>query len=67
MEDGAAVEVGTVGYEGFSTVDLLMGSDIATETTKCQIPGTALRMPAEIFKQATRDDTPLRRVLLRYL
>jgi CRP-like cAMP-binding protein len=67
MEDGSTAEVGTVGYEGFSTVDLLMGSDIATETTVCQIPGEAVRMPAARFRELTADDTPLRRILMRYL
>ena len=67
MEDGAAVEAGTVGNEGFSTVDLILGNDIATETTVCQIPGVALRMPANIFRQMTINDTPLRRIGLRYL
>jgi len=67
MENGAAVEVGTVGYEGFSTIDLLLGSDIATETTICQIPGESLRMPAEVFKKAVNSDTALRRIALRYL
>lgn len=67
MEDGAAVEVGTVGNEGFSTVDLLTGSEIATETTICQIPGEALRMPTAKFMEAISGDTPLRRITLRYL
>lgn len=67
METGAAVEVGTVGYEGFSTVDLLMGSRHSIETTVCQIPGKALRMSADAFLEMTRADTPLRRITLRYL
>jgi CRP-like cAMP-binding protein len=67
MEDGSGVEVGTVGYEGFSTVDLLMGSDIAIETTICQIPGEALRMPASVFRHMTENNTPLRQITLRYL
>lgn len=67
MEDGAAVEVGTVGHEGFSTVDLVMGSDVATETTVCQIPGIALRMPSDVFKKMATGDTALHRIALRYL
>ena len=67
MEDGAQVEVGTVGFEGMSTVDLILGSDVAIETNICQIPGKALRMPAEVFRKLTGDDTALRRVVLRYL
>jgi CRP-like cAMP-binding protein len=67
MENGSAVEIGTVGYEGLSTVDLIMGSELAIETTICQIPGTALRMPAETFREMTAEDTPLRWLALRYL
>jgi CRP-like cAMP-binding protein len=44
-----------------------MGSDLAIETTVCQIPGNTLRMPSDIFKQMTVNDTPLRRIALRYL
>ncbi|WP_334188990.1 Crp/Fnr family transcriptional regulator [Noviherbaspirillum sp.] len=67
MENGAAVEVGTVGFEGFSTIDLLLGGDVATESTICQIPGHALRLPAAVFRKMTNEDTPLRRIALRYL
>ncbi|MFC7514352.1 Crp/Fnr family transcriptional regulator [Herbaspirillum sp. GCM10030257] len=67
MEDGSAVEVGTVGYEGMSTIDLLLGGDLAIERTVCQIPGSSLRMPASVFKEMTATDTVLRRVVLKYL
>jgi CRP-like cAMP-binding protein len=67
MQDGSTVEVGTVGYEGFSTVDLLLGADLAIETTVCEIPGFSLRIPANTFRQLTLEDTPLRRIALRYL
>ena len=67
MQDGGQVEVGTVGFEGMSTADLLLGGDVAIETNVCQIPGTALRMPAEIFRRMTASDTALRRVASRYL
>jgi CRP-like cAMP-binding protein len=67
MESGAQVEIGTVGYEGFSPVDLILDGEFAIETTACQIPGTALRMPAEVFRQLTAGDTPLRHLCLRYL
>lgn len=67
MSNGATVEVGTVGYEGFSTVDLLTGNETAITTTVCQIPGEALRMEAGRFLALTSGDTPLRRICLRYL
>lgn len=67
MQDGEQVEVGTVGFEGMSTTDLILGSDVAIETNVCQIPGTALRMPAEEFQQMTVGDTALRSVASRYV
>lgn len=67
MRSGAAVEVGAVGNEGFSTVHLLLGGEISPESTVCQIPGAALRMPASTFRALTLGDTPLRRLSLRYL
>jgi len=67
MLDGQAVEVGTVGNEGFYGIDVLIGSDVAVETTVCQIKGRALRMSAADFKRAIDGNTPLRQVTLRYL
>jgi hypothetical protein len=67
MEDGAAVEVGTVGNEGFSTVDVLTGTAVAMETTVCQVPGSALRLPLPVFEKAIEGDTVLRSVTARFL
>ena len=57
----------SISFEGMSTTDLILGSDVAIETNVCQIPGTALRLPAEEFQQMTVGDTALRRVASRYL
>jgi CRP-like cAMP-binding protein len=67
MADGQAVEVGTVGNEGFYGLDVLIGSNLAIETTLCQIQGKALRMSAADFKRAIDGNTPLRQVAQRYL
>ncbi|WP_194721986.1 Crp/Fnr family transcriptional regulator [Noviherbaspirillum malthae] len=67
MENGATIEVGTVGYEGFSTIDLLTGNEIGITTTVCQIPGEALRMTSDRFFALTAGDTPLRKLCLQYL
>jgi CRP-like cAMP-binding protein len=67
MLDGQLVEVGTIGNEGFSGIDVLIGSDLATETTICQIKGRALSMKMANFKSAVDGNTPLRRVTLRFL
>jgi len=67
MEDGSAVEVGTVGLEGMSTVDVLTGSTQATETTICQIPGESLRMRVEQFNELLGRAPEFRRLLYRFL
>ena len=67
MENGTAVEVGTVGKEGFSPVDILTGSELSLETVTCQIPGEALRLPLAQFVAAIEHKTELRRLAYRYL
>jgi CRP-like cAMP-binding protein len=67
MSDGAAVEVGTVGREGFLGIEALAAGEQWTETTICQIEGQALRMPLADFSLAVGGDTPLRRIAQRYL
>jgi len=67
MDDGATVEVGAVGNEGFSTVEVLTGSENALEKVVCEIPGESLRLPVEKFKDAVQGDTALRRLANRYL
>lgn len=67
MNNGAAVEVGTIGREGFFGIEVLLGGKVYADTTVCQIDGDSFRMPAAVFRDAISGDTPLRRVALRYL
>lgn len=67
MADGSAVEVGTIGKEGFVGIETLAGGEQWTETTICQIEGDSLRMSIGDFKEAVAGDTPLRRIAQRYL
>lgn len=67
MADGSMVEVGTTGNEGFSTVEVLIGGELSTERTVCQVPGESLRMPAAKFREAVTGNTALRRIAQRYL
>jgi len=67
MQNGTAVEVGTVGNEGLSPVDILTGSEQSLETVTCQIAGDALKMPVAPFLAAITGDTELRRLAFRYL
>lgn len=67
MEDGASIEIGTVGYEGISTIEVLTGAELATGTVICQIAGECLRLPLAKFKEAVAGDTALRQMCFRYL
>lgn len=67
MKDGTTVEIGTVGFEGFTSVDLLTGGEIASETTVCEVPGDSLRMRADTFKLLLSTNQALSRITLRYM
>lgn len=67
LQNGIAVEVGTIGNEGVVGIDLVMGMDRAMETTVCQVAGYSFRMRAMDFKAAIADDSPLRHATLRFM
>lgn len=66
MTNGAAIEVGTVGNEGFSPVEVLLDASTASETAICQIAGKALRIGVNDLKEAVRNSPSLRHVLQCY-
>jgi CRP-like cAMP-binding protein len=65
MEDGMGIEVGTTGNESFVGVELLLGGTRATETVIMQIPGTSLRMNADVLRDIIRKQSPLHALLER--
>lgn len=66
MEDGLGVEVGTVGNEGMAGIPLFLGADRIPSDAFCQIPGDALRMRADVFKNTVTPGSPLHYLLQRY-
>lgn len=66
LENGSAVEVGTVGNEGLSGMELLIGANTAIETGVCQVAGTSLRMSAQDFRAAVQEKTALRLLAEQY-
>jgi CRP-like cAMP-binding protein len=64
MENGSMIEVGTVGNESFTGVELLLNATHAVETVVCQIAGHSLRMRVDDFRQAI-DTQPVFRQLLQ--
>ena len=66
MEEGKLIEVATVGNEGMIGLPLFLGTDLTPGTSFSQIPGDALRMPAEHFRNAISQHGPFTRMLHRY-
>lgn len=66
MEHGSAVEVGTVGNEGMAGIPVFLGADSIPSDAFCQIPGDALRMRADVFKNTVTPGSPLHYLLQRY-
>jgi CRP-like cAMP-binding protein len=67
MRDGKEIEVGTIGREGMSAFPLLMGAEATANVCYCQVRGSAIRIPADVFRDLTATDPALRQLLDRYL
>lgn len=66
MEDGTAVEIATVGNEGMVGIPVFLGADTIPGKAFSQIPGTAMRMKADVFKEKVNQGNPLHNLLQRY-
>jgi CRP-like cAMP-binding protein len=65
LDDGAIVEVATVGNEGIVGVPLVSGGSLAVRAIS-QVAGSALRMEAGDFLRELRQDGPFRDLVLQY-
>lgn len=66
LKKRAPVEAATVGNEGMVGMGPLLGSDHSPLMVITQLPGTALRMGATLFRNLVDDDASLRLLTLRY-
>lgn len=64
--DGHSAEVGTIGSEGIVGLPVCLGDDLATSSVYVQVPGTALRMDARIFRVELDRSPTLNLVMLHY-
>jgi len=64
--DGAGVEVGTIGNEGFVGLPLLFGVDREPAKAFVQVADGAVRVTAVAFQSAITESSALRGVFLRY-
>ncbi len=68
MNDGASIEVGTVGREGVSAIPLLLGAETSANESYCQVPGRAVVISTSHFQRLLRSgNTEFRIVLNRFL
>lgn len=66
MEDGAAVEVATVGNEGMVGLPVFLGANSIPGKAFAQIPGDAWKMRADVFKAKVTAGSQLHELLQRY-
>jgi CRP-like cAMP-binding protein len=67
MRDGSQIEVGTIGREGMSAFPLLMGASSTANVCYCQVRGSAIEIPADVFRELAANDPAFRQCLDRYL
>ena len=67
MIDGSQIEIGTIGREGMSAFPLLMGASSTANVCYCQVRGTAIRIPADLFRELAATNVAFRQLLDRYL
>jgi CRP-like cAMP-binding protein len=66
MEDGAAVESGTIGREGMSGIPVVLNAGQTTMPTFCQIPGDALKVKSELVQDLYERSAEARHIFNRY-
>jgi CRP-like cAMP-binding protein len=66
MENGAQIEVATVGNEGMVGVPLFLGAETTPGRAFSQVPGQSLRVPADVFKEEVQRRGKLEHMLQRY-
>jgi CRP-like cAMP-binding protein len=66
MADGSGAEVGTIGSEGMVGLPVCLGDRDAPSSIYVQVPGTALRMDAGIFRGKLDRSATLNTIMLRY-
>ena len=66
MADGASAEVGTIGSEGMVGLPICLGDREAPSSVYVQVPGTALRLDAGVFRKEFEPSGTLHQTIVRY-
>ena len=64
---GRDTEVGIIGIEGFSAMSLVMGDSQSPHECFMQVPGYAMRISADLFRDAVEKSPTLHFYLLRFV
>ena len=64
--EGASAEVGTIGNEGMVGLPICLGDDNAPSSVYVQVPGTALKIDARVFRGELAASPTLNLIMLRY-
>jgi CRP-like cAMP-binding protein len=64
--EGSSAEVGTIGNEGIVGLPVCLGDHDAPSSVYVQVPGTALRMDAHLFRGELDTNATLNLMMLRY-
>ncbi len=67
LEDGVEIEVGIVGREGMAGVPIVLGTSVMPCEAMVQLPGAALRLPADVLRAELDRSPELKALLLRYV
>ncbi len=65
LQDGSAVEIATIGNEGMADVSAFLGLEQSDSWLLVQVPGTAMRMESDRFREHV-EQIPILRALLGY-
>ena len=66
LEDGAIAEVGLVGNEGMVGLSVFLEVEATPLKAIVQVPGVAMRMKADVFKDFVGHEEPFNNLLRRY-
>jgi CRP-like cAMP-binding protein len=66
MANGSAAEVGTIGNEGIVGLPVILGDRYAPTSAYIQVPGSGLRLRADVLTTEIDRSGTMRRVLLHY-
>jgi CRP-like cAMP-binding protein len=66
MADGSATEVGTIGNEGIVGLPVIFGDRHAPTSAYIQVPGSGLRLQADVLSSEMDRSSSMRGIMLRY-